>query len=113
VQRRGRSGEILRHIVEDLHLDRPSRTVTRAGRPVDLTAREFDLLEYLMRFRGEVVSREALARNVWGEPSRSATLDNVIDVHVARLRRKIEADGGGKLIHTARGVGFVVRADLP
>jgi two-component system, OmpR family, copper resistance phosphate regulon response regulator CusR len=113
VQRRGRGSDALQHSVGDLHLDRPTRRVTRAGQPVELTVREFDLLEYLMRFSGEVVSREALARDVWGERSRSSTLDNVIDVHVARLRRKIEGDGGGKLIHTARGIGFVIGANLP
>ncbi len=112
VQRRGRPVDRLRHTIADLDLDRPTRRVTRAGQSVDLTAREFDLLEYLMRFDGEVVSREALGRDVWGERSRTTTLDNVIDVHVARLRRKIDADHVVKLIHTARGIGFMVREDV-
>ncbi len=113
VQRRGRPVDALHHTVADLDLDRPTRRVTRAGQTVDLTAREFDLLEYLMRFDGQVVSRETLGRDVWGERSRTSTLDNVIDVHIARLRRKIDADHTIKLIHTARGVGFMVREETP
>ncbi len=113
VQRRGRPVDAVRHTVADLDLDRPSRRVTRAGQTVELTAREFDLLEYLMRFDGQVVSRETLGRDVWGERSRTSTLDNVIDVHIARLRRKIDADHAVKLIHTARGVGFMVREETP
>ena len=113
VQRRGRPVDAVRHTVADLDLDRPTRRVTRAGQTVELTAREFDLLEYLMRFDGKVVSRETLGRDVWGERSRTSTLDNVIDVHIARLRRKIDADHAVKLIHTARGVGFMVREETP
>lgn len=113
VQRRGRPVDAVRHTVADLDLDRPTRRVTRAGQTVELTAREFDLLEYLMRFDGQVVSRETLGRDVWGERSRTSTLDNVIDVHIARLRRKIDADHAVKLIHTARGVGFMVREETP
>jgi DNA-binding response OmpR family regulator len=66
-----------------------------------------------MRVEGQVVSRETLGREVWGEASRSTTLDNVIDVHVARLRRKIDAPHDSRLIHTLRGVGFVVREEAP
>ena len=57
---------------------------------LELTAREFDLLEYLLRHQGRVVSREMLARDVWKEPGRGTPLDNVIDVHIARLRRKVD-----------------------
>jgi DNA-binding response OmpR family regulator len=80
---------------------------------VELTLREFELLEYLMRNQGQVVSREALARDVWKETARSTPLDNVIDVHIARLRRKVDADQQAKLIHTVRGVGFVLRVGEP
>ncbi len=113
IQRRGRSTDALHHTVADLELDRPTRRVTRAGQAIELTTREFDLLEYLMRYAGEVVSRETLGRDVWGERSRTTTLDNVIDVHIARLRRKVDAEHAVKLIHTARGVGFVVRVEAP
>ncbi len=109
LHRRGRSSAPLRHRIADLELDLPSRVVTRAGGPIDLTVREFDLLEYLMRFAGEVVSRETLARDVWRERVRSETMNNVIDVHVARLRKKIDADRAVRLVHTIRGRGFTLR----
>ena len=76
---------------------------------VPLRPKEFELLEYLLRNEGQVVSRESLARDVWRETARSVTLDNVMDVHIARLRRKIDFDHPSKLISTVRGVGFVIR----
>ena len=81
----------------------------RGDRRVDLTQREFELLEYLVRHQGHVVSREMLTREVWKEAGRHTPLDNVIDVHVARLRRKVDDRFEQKLVHTVRGVGFVVR----
>ena len=69
------------------------------------------MLAYLLRHRGEIVTREMLAREVWREPRRLTSLDNVIDVHIAHLRRKVDADAGVKLIHTVRGVGFVLREE--
>jgi len=90
-----------------------TREVTRGGRPVELTVREFELLAYLLRHQGQVVSREGLARDVWKETARSTPLDNVIDVHVARLRRKVDADPGLRLIHTVRGMGFMLREGEP
>jgi DNA-binding response OmpR family regulator len=94
-------------------MDLVTRKVMRGGRPIELTVREFELLEYLMRHHGQVVSREALARDVWKETARTTPLDNVIDVHIARLRRKIDAEGPVKLIHTVRGVGFMLREGEP
>ncbi len=94
--------------VGPLSLDTATRVVTRAGVLLDLTEKEFDLLEYFMRYRGQVVSRETLCREIWREVSRSATFDNVIDVHMARLRRKIDSDGLPSLIRTVRGVGFIL-----
>ena len=111
--RRGRVSEPLRLRTGDLDLDLVTRKVTRGGRPVELTVREFELLEYLMRHHGHTVSRGTLARDVWQEASRSTSLDNVIDVHIARLRRKVDLDPGVKLIHTVRGVGFMVREGEP
>jgi DNA-binding response OmpR family regulator len=111
--RRGRTAEAPRLGVADLEMDRVSRRVTRGGRVVDLTVREFELLEYLMRHRGQVVSRETLARDVWKETARTTPLDNVIDVHIARLRRKVDPEDAAKLIHTVRGVGFVLREGEP
>ena len=111
VVRRGRVIETGPIAVDSLEIDRASRQVTRAGRPVDLTAKEFDLLHYLARQARQVVSRDTLVREVWRETARSTTLDNVIDVHISRLRRKIDSDHPVKLIHTVRGVGFVLRED--
>jgi DNA-binding response OmpR family regulator len=111
--RRGRVSEPLRLHVGDLDLDIVTRKVARGGRPVDLTVREFELLEYLLRYQGQTVSRGTLARDVWKETARSTSLDNVIDVHIARLRRKVDLDHPVKLIHTVRGVGFMVREGEP
>ncbi len=90
-------------------MDLVARTVTRDGHCIDLTTREFELLEFLLRNKGRVVSREMLARDVWKESERATPIDNVIDVHVARLRRKIDDQFERKLVHTVRGVGFTVR----
>jgi DNA-binding response OmpR family regulator len=111
--RRGRVAETPRLAVGDLEMHLITREVTRGGRPVELTAREFELLAYLIRHQGQVVSREGLARDVWKETARTTPLDNVIDVHVARLRRKVDADPGLKLIHTVRGMGFMLREGEP
>jgi two-component system copper resistance phosphate regulon response regulator CusR len=111
--RRGRPEDVLRLKAGDLEIDLLTRRVTRAGMLIDLTAREFELLEYLMRHTGQPVSREMLARDVWKETSRATPLDNVIEVHVARLRKKIDRDGAPKLIQTLRGVGFMVRTADP
>ncbi len=111
--RRGRVADAPRLTVGDLEMDLVTRTVVRGGRPVDLTVREFELLEYLMRYHGQVVSRETLARDVWKETARTTPLDNVIDVHIARLRRKVDLDQAVKLIHTVRGVGFMLREGEP
>jgi DNA-binding response OmpR family regulator len=111
--RRGRVTETPRLMVGDLEMDLVTRKVTRGGQPVELTVREFELLEFLMRYHGQVVSRETLARDVWKETARTTPLDNVIDVHIARLRRKVDLDQSLKLIHTVRGVGFMLREGEP
>jgi len=111
--RRGRQAESPRLEVGDLTMDLITRKVTRSAQPVELTVREFELLEYLMRYEGQVVSRETLARDVWKETARTTPLDNVIDVHIARLRRKVDLDRSVKLIHTVRGVGFMLREGEP
>jgi DNA-binding response OmpR family regulator len=97
--------------VDDLQIDRIRHTAIRAGKALDLTAREFELLEYLMRYVDQVVSREMLARDVWKEAARHTPIDNVIDVHIARLRRKVDDPFPNRLLHTVRGVGFVIRSD--
>jgi DNA-binding response OmpR family regulator len=111
--RRGRVADAPKLAVGDLDMDLVTRKVLRGGRAVDLTVREFELLEFLMRYQGQVVSRETLARDVWKETARTTPLDNVIDVHIARLRRKVDLDHAVKLIHTVRGVGFMLREGEP
>ena len=111
--RRGRVADAPKLAVGDLEMDLVTRKVLRAGKPVDLTVREFELLEFLMRYQGQVVSRETLARDVWKETARTTPLDNVIDVHIARLRRKVDLEHSVKLIHTVRGVGFMLREGEP
>ena len=107
--RRG-TGEVLRLAAGDLEVDRVTRTVRRAGRVVELTPREYEVLEYLLREAGRVVTREMLARDVWKETARATPIDNVIDVHMTRLRRKVDKGFDRPVIHTVRGVGFVLEA---
>jgi two-component system, OmpR family, copper resistance phosphate regulon response regulator CusR len=109
--RRGRPDQALRLQLKDLTMDVMTRRVTRAGQPLELTVKEFELLEYLLRHVGHVVSREMLARDVWHVTARATPLDNVIDVTVARLRRKIDDPFERKLLHTVRGVGFLLRSE--
>jgi two-component system copper resistance phosphate regulon response regulator CusR len=109
--RRAAPNESLKKTIADLILDLEARRVSRAGQPVELTPREFDLLVYLLRQSGQIVTREMLARDVWREANRLTPLDNVIDVHVAHLRRKVDEGHCVKLIHTVRGVGFVLREE--
>jgi len=95
----------------DLKMDTRGHTVIRGTATLDLTGREFELLEYLLVNRGTVVSREMVARDVWKATVRYTSLDNVIDVHIARIRRKIDDPFAVKLLHTVRGVGFVLRTE--
>ena len=111
--RRGRTDQILRFKVADLEMDLVTRKVCRGEQILDLTVREFELLEYLLRRNGQIVSREMLARDVWHEAQRVTSLDNVIDVHIARLRKKVDGIVRQKLIHTLRGVGFLLREGAP
>jgi two-component system, OmpR family, response regulator len=93
--------------VGDLELDRLSHRVTRAGRDVPLQPREFRLLEYLMRHAGQVVTRTMLLENVWDYHFDPQT--NVIDVHVSRLRAKVDKGFDSALLHTVRGAGYMIR----
>jgi DNA-binding response OmpR family regulator len=94
--------------VGDLKLNPDTREVHRQGREIELTNREFELLEYLMRNERLVVSRERLLDEVWGYDPMAAT--NTIDVFISNLRRKLEADAEPRLLHTKRGAGYVLRA---
>jgi two-component system copper resistance phosphate regulon response regulator CusR len=109
--RRGKTESIVSLKLGALEMDLTTRVVTRAGKPIELTVREFELLEFLLRNKGRVVSREMLARDVWKENNRATPLDNVIDVHIARLRRKVDDEFEPKLVRTVRGVGFKLSED--
>jgi DNA-binding response OmpR family regulator len=111
--RRGRAGGVLSLEAANLTMDLSARRVTRGDRNLELTGKEFELLEYLLRNQGDVVLRETLARDVWNDSDASTTFNNVIDVHIARLRRKIDGDDPVKLIHTIRGVGFMLSDKAP
>jgi two-component system, OmpR family, copper resistance phosphate regulon response regulator CusR len=113
ILRRGRSDTVLRLRIDDLFMDLVRRKAVRAGRLLDLTVRELELLEYLMRHAPNVVSRDMLAKDVWKEVNRATPLDNVIDVHVARLRKKLDRNEPHPMIHTVRGIGFCLGKTEP
>jgi heavy metal response regulator len=105
--RRGAAAATPTLSIADLTLDPATRTVVRAGQPIDLSAREYALLEFFMRNRGRVLSRALIAQHVWGVDF--DTFTNVIDVYVNYLRRKIDANFAPKLLHTVRGIGYVLK----
>jgi DNA-binding response OmpR family regulator len=94
--------------VADLEMDLLTRTVRRGGKEIELLPREYRLLEYLMRHAGQIVTRTMLFEEVWNY--RNVEPTNVIDVHIGKLRRKIDPEGTTPLIHTARGAGYMLRA---
>ena len=109
--RRGKAESLLSLKLGTLEMNLTTRSVTRDAKPIELTVTEFELLEFLLRNKGRVVSREMLARDVWKENNRATPLDNVIDVHIARLRRKVDDEFDPKLVRTVRGVGFMLSED--
>jgi two-component system, OmpR family, response regulator len=106
-RRRGGRGEETVYRVADLELDRLSHRVKRGNHEIDLQPREFRLLEYLMKHAGQVVTRTMLLENVWDYHFDPQT--NVIDVHISRLRSKIDKGFALPLLHTVRGAGYVIR----
>jgi len=110
--RRSRTAQPAVLRIADVRLDPASRRVTRDGIPIALTSKEYALLEVLMRNAGEIVSRTRLVERVWDEAS--DVVDNLVDVHVSHLRRKIDRPGSVPLIHTVRGFGYRLGPpDLP
>ena len=95
--------------VADLSLNLISRTAERAGHVIELSGKEFALLEYLMRNAGQILTRTMILENVWGY--NFDTSSNIIDVHINRLRGKIDSDSEVKLIRTIKGVGYVIKAE--
>ena len=108
--RRGAAPRPVTLRVGDLSLDPARREVRRGGQPIELTAREFSLLEYLMRRSGSVVSKAELLAHVWDDPDEIADL-NVVEVYVGYLRRKIDAPFGRKSVQTVRGAGYLLADD--
>jgi DNA-binding response OmpR family regulator len=96
----------------DLEMDLLERRAMRGGRTLGLTAREFDLLAFLLKNQGQAVARRTIAREVWKETARADSLDNVIDVHVGRLRKKLDDPFPTRLLRTVRGLGFVLDTSL-
>jgi two-component system copper resistance phosphate regulon response regulator CusR len=109
--RRGKPDVPQKLSLSDLEMDLSGRSVARGGQALELTAREYELLEYLFLNKGRVVSREMIAREIWKETARQTPLDNVIDAHLVRLRKKVDGQFDRKLLHTVRGVGFVLREE--
>jgi DNA-binding response OmpR family regulator len=107
--RRAGDTESTRKRIADLVIDLETRQALRGADLLPLTPKEFDLLVYLLRHQGLTVTRAMLARDVWREPNRVTPLDNVIDVHIAHLRRKVDDGRRTRLIHTVRGVGFELK----
>ena len=95
------------YTIADLSLDSNTRTVTRAGKNIELTAKEFSLLEYMMRNKGVVLSREMIDNNLWNYDYEGGT--NVVDVYVGYLRKKMDTGFSRKLIHTVWGTGWVLK----
>jgi len=95
--------------VSDLVLDTVSRQVTRGGTPIDLTPREFSILEFLLYNKNRAVSRFSLAEHVWGDDFDAFNMSNFIDVHIKNLRHKIGDVGGRQIVQTLRGVGYIIQ----
>ena len=95
------------YTIADLSLDTTAKTVTRAGKTIELTAKEFSLLEYMMRNKGVVLSREMIENNLWNYDYEGGT--NVVDVYVGYLRKKMDTGFDKKLIHTVWGAGWVLK----
>jgi DNA-binding response OmpR family regulator len=97
--------------VGDLEIDPLARRAIRGGQDLELTPREYDLLVRLVRAQGGVVTREMLAREVWRQDAWTPSLDNAMDVHMSRLREKLDRDRPIRLLHTVRGVGYRLKED--
>jgi len=109
--RRGSKEKSTLLVLGDLELDTVTHRAKRAGRVIELTAKEYALVEYLLRNKERVLSRTIIAEHIWDYNFDTGT--NIIDVYVNHLRGKIEEEGEKKLIHTVRGVGYVMKEDLP
>jgi DNA-binding response OmpR family regulator len=109
--RRGRLDQVLKLKLADLEFDVALHRATRAGQVLQLTVRELEILDYLLRNQGTIVSREMLARDVWKETGRVTSFTNVVEVHIGRLRKKLDDPFASKLLHTVRGLGYVLKVE--
>ena len=109
ITRRSETQEVTKLRLADLEMDLIRRTVARGGKPIELQPQEFRLLEYLLRNSGKVVTRAMLLENVWDLHFDPRT--NIVETHISRLRGKLERGFTRELIHTLRGVGYILRAD--
>src|SRR5437667_92424 len=105
--------KVARALESGLEIDVVLRRAVRAGVALHLTVREFEILDYLLRNQGNIVSREMLARDVWKENGRVTSFDNVVEVHIGRLRKKLDDPFAAKLLHTVRGLGYVLAEGQP
>jgi DNA-binding response OmpR family regulator len=103
----GQADSVLK--VKDLRIDTVSREVTKGGKPVELTAREFSILEFLLYNKNRAVSRFSLAEHVWGDAFDPFSMSNFMDVHIKNLRKKIGDSGHGTIIRTIRGIGYIIK----
>ena len=108
LRRSGTPAEAVLH-VRDVALDTVSREVTKGGSPVELTPREFSILEFLLYNKNRAVSRFSLAEHVWGDDFDPFSMSNFMDVHIKNLRHKIGDSGQGRIIRTLRGVGYIIQ----
>ena len=108
--RRNEAGQVTQMQLADLRLDLLARTAFRGDIKLDLNKREFDLLAYLLSHQGQIVTRDMLLQNVWHYGLDTQT--NVVDVHISRLRAKLDKGFDPALLHTKRGRGFVLQADI-
>lgn len=97
----------------DLHIDTGRRLARCRIAAIDLTAREYAVFEFLLRHKNETITRDILARDAWKITQRATPIDNVIDMHVARLRRKLETDNRLRLLHMVRGIGYCISENEP
>jgi two-component system copper resistance phosphate regulon response regulator CusR len=111
LMRRGTGDHAAKLIIGDLEIDRLAHLVRRAGKRIDLSAKEYSLLEYLAANAGRVLSRTMIVEHVWDQSFEGLT--NIVDVYVKQLRNKIDAGSSNKLIHTMRGVGYRLSDDTP
>jgi DNA-binding response OmpR family regulator len=107
----GQSESVLQ--VHDLQLDTAGRNVTRGGKPVELTPREFSILEFLLHHKNRAVSRFSLAEHVWGDDFDPFSMSNFMDVHIKNLRQKIGDSAQSRIVETIRGVGYIIRENKP